>query len=315
MQSGTEHLTLPDIYSRRRRLALPSGEDVYTYENVPRRLRVQAVQILREGFGPYYNKYGNLAPGGECYSSIVRILRRELGAHELAKYKDNPQDELFAWMEKSEDTESWIDCIEISLRIIDGYVRRNWSNFEFDVIHPDSVISELNARMLEAGLGYQFSSGEIIRIDTLHLHKEVVLPALRLLRDPRFAAAEQEYVQAHDSYRHGDLENSLVNCGKALESVLKVIGTKRGWTMKENDPASKLIQAATDSGFIAGYTQTALNHLKGLIESSTPTVRNKMGGHGAGVTPRTVPLHLAAFQLNQTAAVMVYLVEQDATLP
>ena len=219
-------------------------------------------------------------------------------------------------MEQSEQVEPWLDAVELSLRIINTHVRAHWKNFVGNAkLRPDAVIDEINARIRECGLGYQFASGDIIRIDTLHIHKNVVLPALKLLRDPRFASAEQEYLQAHESYRHGDLEASLVNCGKALESVLKVIGTKRGWTMKENDPASKLIQAAADSDFIAGYTQTSLNHLKGLIESSTPSVRNKMGGHGAGVTPRTVPLHLAAFQLNQTAAVMVYLVEQDASLP
>src|SRR6185312_12668450 len=103
---------------------------------------------------------------------------------------------------------------------------------------------------------------------------------------------------------HDRFEDCIVGCGKALESVLKVIGTSRGWQIKDNDPASRLIQAAIGAGFLPSYSQTALNHLRGLIESSTPTIRNKMGGHGAGGTPRTVPPHLASFQLHQTAAVI-----------
>ncbi len=58
-----------------------------------------------------------------------------------------------------------------------------------------------------------------------------------------------------------------------------------------------------------------MNHLSGLMESSTPTVRNKQGGHGAGTSPREIPNHLAALQLHQTAAVILFLVEQDAATP
>jgi hypothetical protein len=105
-----------------------------------------------------------------------------------------------------------------------------------------------------------------------------------------------------------------VNCGKALESVLKVIGASRKWQIKDNDTANKLIQAAVTAEFLPQYLQASVTHLIGLITSSTPTVRNKMGGHGAGTTRRTVPRHLASFQLHQTAAVILFLAEQDAHL-
>jgi hypothetical protein len=138
---------------------------------------------------------------------------------------------------------------------------------------------------------------------------------LRLLDEKRFSSANKEYRSAHDAYRHGQLEDCLVDCGKALESDFKVIGRKRAWKFNDTDNASRLIQAAVDAGFLAAYSQSSLNHLKGLIETSTPTVRNKMAAHGAGAHPRVVPRHLAAFQLHQTAAVILYLVEQDSSLP
>jgi hypothetical protein len=177
---------------------------------------------------------------------------------------------------------------------------------------PDNVIEEINDRFREAGFGFQFNGGKMIRVDAEVVHREVVLPALHLLRDDRFKSADQEYRAAHTAYRHGKFEDSLVGCAKALESVLKVIGTERGWEIKENDAASKLIHAAAESGFLPSYHRNALNHLVGLIESSTPMVRNKMGGHGAGTEPRDVPRHLAAYQLHQTAAVILFLADQDA---
>ena len=141
-----------------------------------------------------------------------------------------------------------------------------------------------------------------------------MLPVLRLLKDQRFAAANKEFREAHEAFRHGRLEDCIVNCGKALESVLKVIDTSRNWPTKGSDPASKLIQTGVEAGFLPSYLQASLNHLRSLIESSTPTIGNKMGGHGSGLTPRTVPHHLASFQLHQTAAVIMFLAEQDAQL-
>ena len=198
------------------------------------------------------------------------------------------------------------------MRLIDTYVRGRADSFPYDTgASPDEVIDEFNARLQEAAIGYQYISSEIIRIDSQFVHSEVVLPALQLLRDERFSSANKEYRSAHEAYRHGQLEDCLVDCGKALESVLKVIGRKRGWKFNDTDTASRLIQAAVDARFLAAYSQTSLNHLKGLIETSTPTIRNKTAAHGAGATLRVVPRHLAAFQLHQTAAVILYLVEQE----
>jgi hypothetical protein len=245
-------------------------------------------------------------------------MRREAGVHELpplaTTWSRKASEELFDWMGGAAGLDAWLDATEMALKIIDTFVRERASTFRVRCT-PDQAIAEFNARALEAGFGYQFISGEIVRIDSLHLHSEVVVPALALLAENRFEAANAEYRSAHQAYRHGEYEDCLVDCGKAFESVLKVIGGKRGWVFKDTDPASKLIQAAVDAGFLPAFSQAALNHLKGLIESSTPTLRNKMGGHGAGEKLREVPQHLVAFQLHQTAAVILFLAEQDSTLP
>jgi len=311
-------MTLPQIYSRRKRQAEAAGSvDVYQYETIPPKLRVQVVQILRDAIGPYFFR-SSKAAGAGVYDLLVRQMRRELGVHALMPNRHgwNASDELFAWMESGTSLDAWLDATEMALKRVDEHVRENQYHFSGIVqSHPDQAIAEFNARALEAGFGFQFTSGEIVRIDSLHLHREVVVPALTLLAEKRFEAANAEYRSAHHAYRHGEYEDCLVDCGKAFESVLKVIGAKRGWTFKETDPASRLIQAAVDAGFLPAFSQAALNHLKGLIESSTPTLRNKMGGHGAGEKPREVHQHLAAFQLHQTAAVILFLAEQDASLP
>jgi AbiJ N-terminal domain 4 len=309
---------LPPIYSRRKRQADATGPDVYTYISIPSNVRVQVIHMLEAGLGqadrPTNMGGSQLNP---CYEHIVKFMRLELGVHRLAGDEHHEfQQELFFWLEQESNIDHWLDGVEISLQTMKAWM----SEGEYRSVYrpsatPDAVIAEFNARLLDAAVGYQYVSGEIIRIDSKHLHSEVVLPVLHLLRGPGFASANSEYRNAHEAFRHGGLEDCLVDCGKALESVLKVIGRKRGWQFNDTDPASKLIQAAVDGGFLAAYSQAALNHLKGLIESSTPTVRNKMGAHGAGTSPRVIPQHLAAFQLHQTAAVILYLAEQDAALP
>jgi len=45
------------------------------------------------------------------------------------------------------------------------------------------------------------------------------------------------------------------------------------------------------------------------------TVRNRQSGHGAGLTPRTIPRQLAAYVLHLTASSILFLVESEKALP
>ena len=304
--------TATPTYSRRNRpQAAPAG--VYSYDVVPANTRVQVNQILHEALGEFFSTEGSPNP---CYTHVVKRLRRELGLNMLSG-APGPGAELFRWLENVRDVDRWLDGVELTLRSFDLIARASTEhrNLYRSAESLDEYIDELNARLQEAAVGYQFASGEMMRVDSMFVHKEMVVPALRLLHDSRFASAEQEYLDAHDAYRKGELEDCIVGCGRALESTLKVIGAGRSWPITENDPASKLIRAAVDANFFPSYLQSSLTHLRGLLESSTPTIRNKSGGHGAGTTPRVVPKNLAALQLHQTAAAILFLVEEDSALP
>lgn len=309
-------MVLPPTYSRRKRQSQGDRHDVYRYDGIPNTLRVQIIHIFSEAMGKQ-ERHNYESELERCFACIVRSLQKEFGVFTLVgEYTSSRRNEYFLWIQKEKDIDRLIDGYELGLRMIDNYIRQNWDKFQYAVeTPPDNAIAEANARFHEAGIGYQYVSGDVVRVDSELIHSEVVLPALVLLHDKKFAAAEKEYLEAHEAYRHGRFEDCIVSCGKAFESVFKVIGGERGWQIKETDPASRLIQAAVDAGFLANYSQASLNNLKGLMESSTPTVRNKVGGHGAGAAPRQVPGHLAAFQLHQTAAVIRFLAEQHAAMP
>lgn len=302
-------MTLPNLFSRRKRNATKPSE-VYVYDEMPQKLRVQIAHILNEAIPDDYNRNGR-----NLFESICRILRKEFGVFILAKKSTvDPREEFVNWLLSEEDIEKIIDGIEVSFRLIDKYVRENQYHFRDSESTPDEAIAELNARLLEAGVGYQYADGMILRADSQLMHAEVVVPVLQLLSDPRFSAVDEEFREAHAHFREGDHETCLVDCSKAFESCLKVIGTERGWPIQPTDSASKLLGAAFSTGFIPGYLQAEFTALKSLLESGVPTLRNKQGGHGAGTSPRVVPQELAAFQLHQTAAVLLFLVSHHRAL-
>lgn len=124
--------------------------------------------------------------------------------------------------------------------------------------------------------------------------------------------ANAEYLKAHEAYRHADYETCLTECAKAFESVLKIIGAARGWGINQSDPAAKLIDAAVQAGFLASYVAAGFTSLRAMLESGAAPMRNKTAAHGAGTANRAVPKELASFQLHQTAAVIVFLIESHA---
>jgi hypothetical protein len=307
---------LPPIWSRRKRQAQATGQDVYQYDTIPTRVRVQVIQLLEAGLGAGDAASSIRLIPNPCYEHIVKVMRRNVGVYQLAvTIPSQFKAELFSWLHSESDINYWLDGVEVSLQTIETWMQNPELRGTYHPsAEPGDIIVEFNDRLMEAAIGYQYVSGQINRIESQHMHIDVVVPTLQLLNHPRFESANSEYRSAHEAFRHGRLEDSIVDCGKALESVLKIIGRKRKWKFNDNDTASKLVKAAVDAGFLAAYLDPSLNHLKGLIETSTPVLRNKTGAHGAGVNPRVVPPHLAAFQLHQTAAVILYLMKQDSAL-
>jgi AbiJ N-terminal domain 4 len=218
-------MALPPTFSRRKRQSQRSGPDAYDYDIIPPKLRVQVIHVLTDTLGALQE-----VETGETFKEIVEFLRKEFGVFDLGHACAGPRVELFNWFQTEPETDRWLDGYELCLRIIDRHLRENWSNLKYFMkSSPDEAIAELNARFQEAAVGYQYISGEIIRIDSLLLHKELIVPVIILLSNPMFAAAEKEYREAHEAYRHRRFEDCIVACGKAFESVLKVIGAKRKW--------------------------------------------------------------------------------------
>jgi len=104
-----------DIYSKRRKKAAAKGVDVYQYDEIPGKLRVQVVHIWRD-------IVGHLARlRDEPVFVVTRaILCREYGAFQLfAGPMDNGFEEIMNFFLKTADTDQALDVIELTFRRID----------------------------------------------------------------------------------------------------------------------------------------------------------------------------------------------------
>ena len=307
-----------DLFSKRQKKLRGDVPDVYVYDELPQELRTQIIHIWLDTLGRGDQYYEGQVR--HYYPLIVDTLCREYGLFKLPGSKDYGDrdyiQELVNFFLREENIERALDAVELSFRVIDR-ATRDWDYLRRQNANEiaDEAIEELNGRFKEHGVGYQFADGEIIRIDSELVHSEVVKPALRLLNQKQYAGAQQEFLKAHEHYRHGNAKEALNECLKSFESLMKAICDKRGWTYSGNATAKNLIQACLDNGLVPTFWQQNFTSLRSLLESSIPTGRNKLGGHGQGTTTTTVPDHLVAYMLHMTASALVFLGEAEAALP
>lgn len=313
-----------DLFSKRQRKIRGEVPDVLTYETLPHALRVQIVHILTDTLGNETEAAPYGAPMvAQAYEYVVDSLCREYGVFRLPGERERRDrhylSELFNFILSEKSVEKVLDAVELSFGVVDVHSRK----WEYKTRHHDSNpnmeadagLAELNARFLEHGIGFRYEAGEIIRVDSEVIHAEVVKPALTLLHHPAFAGAEAEFHRAFEHYRHGRMKEALAECLKSLESTIKSIAAKRKWKHERNATVKPLIDLMYEKQVIPQLWSQHFSGLRSMLESGVPTARNRLGGHGQGVEPVTVPEHYVAFALHQTAAAIVFLANAERELP
>lgn len=306
-----------DLYSKRQKRLRGEIVDVYVYDTLPVTLRVQFSHMIKELLGDT-NHYRQYEQPKRVYSEIVKILKKEYGQQALIPglnkyYHDGAFEELHDFLLLEKDIERCLDAVELCYSVGDGLARKHsYMGRNGADAHVTECLQELNERFKEAGCGYELIDGKIIRIDSQLLHSEVVKPAIAFLNGEEFAGPRDEFLGAYEHYRHGNLEEALVDALKAFESTMKVILTANGKTYGALDTASKLVLACSKAGLIPSYNESHLTSLENVLISGIPTLRNKNGGHGQGEEIRTVEPEIVAYGLHLTASAIVMLAGLEA---
>jgi hypothetical protein len=311
-------MAIVDLFHKRQKRLRGEYSDVYQYDKLPDKLKVQIVHIWKETIGEDYSG-GQWNPSSEnrkyletCYN----ILCKELGVFELNKedtflgntvsYSQN----ISKYFLSEKNIEKALSVVEL----MTGFTKIFADKYPHGINISDTI-EELNQRFREYGVGYQYENDQIIRVDSEFIHAEAVKPALQLLSNPMYKGAQEEFLKAHEHYRHGRYDSALTDCLKAFESTMKIILDKHGWEYDKNrDTASKLINCCIRNELIPKFWTDHFTSLNNMLTSSIPTPRNKLSGHGKGNDDIEVPEHLIQYVLHMTASTIVFLIKADESL-
>ncbi|MCQ4696250.1 hypothetical protein NE452_01835 [Paeniclostridium sordellii] len=298
-------------FSKRKKAEFGVNDDIYAYDEIPKKLRNQISHIWTDSIG-------------ECrdaWNAIHDIMVRELGLLEIVSEKYYGKKEgCILFLLDHDVTDEVIDIIEVSFNVIEQ-LHSNLLPYDkqYNKINQnsDEAIKELNHRFKENNIGYEYIDGEIIRIDRELTHVEIIKPAIKFLSELEFEGVNDEFMEAHKDYREGDYKSAINNAQKSFESMMKTICKKMGYTYdKDKDSAKILINRLIDESFIPKHLsnhfdglRSCLNGIKTSLESGLPTLRNRESGHGQGESIVGVPEYLAIYAINLVATNIVLLAD------
>ncbi|MCB9763909.1 MAG: hypothetical protein H6739_29330 [Alphaproteobacteria bacterium] len=292
-----------DLFSKRQKRKRGEVPDVYTYDELPQKLRVQIVHIWR-------SVLSWVPPHDVFWERVAAVIRREVGVFRL-NHEDDPEHEIARYFLEENDVELALDVVEVVFGVAPIARRQGWETRDQT---PEAGVEELNQRFRWHGVGYKFEQEKIIRIDSEFLHREVVKPALAILHNPEFAGPNAEFLKAHEHYRHGRNQESLVEAGKALESTFKVIFDRRGWPYDpRRTTLSGFVDTAYDKGLIPEDVKNQFGGLRTILQNAL-ILRNRRAAHGGGAGRPPIPGHVVTVNLNLTASLIVFLVECDRAM-
>lgn len=308
-----------DLYSKRQKRQRGEVPDVYVYDVLPQALRIQIVHLWRDVLGDEEDYHDSYKGVRQAYKFIVATLRREYGVFELVPPNrirgQSEFEELHNFILSEADIERCLDAVELSFRFAEKFARSyDYCRNNNASKHVDNCIEELNDRLKEHGVGFQFLENEIIRVDSEFLHSEVVKPALGLLNTEGFQGPRDEFLSAYEHYRHKKHKEALNDALKSFESTIKVICGRNEWSYDSRDTAKKLINVCISNGLFPNYYQNHLVALSTLLESGVPAIRNKESGHGQGEQVVEIDSHVVAYTLHMAASAIVLLIESEKNL-
>ena len=138
---------------------------------------------------------------------------------------------------------------------------------------------ELNARLQQAGYGLHFHNGFIQMSADALVQKEIEAPFWTLVADAAWANVDTDMKEAIDRRDNGGRDPAWY-AGRALESTIKIISGKKGWTHGGERGAHNFIdnlRSRKNGEFINEWEST-------ILKEFFSAVRNPFG-HGPGEAP------------------------------
>jgi len=110
----------------------------------------------------------------------------------------------------------------------------------------DAFGREVHQILEQERVAFDFIRDEMVPLESKELHQGVVEPAMKLLHDPTFPAAEQAYQHALGEVTKGKAGDAITDAGTALQETLTALGCK-------GDSLGPLIKSAKSKGLLAAH--------------------------------------------------------------
>lgn len=317
-------MALLDIFSKRKQApSAPEPATVYQDQVLPEAFRYQVLHVWRSAIG-HGRRYSDVPRQLARFRALQRTvwddfqetLAREYGKPQLGQDAEDRGFEQCQQLLLHGTTREALDIIELTMRFMEERGAKAPDGLAWHTASQPAAdaIREINARFHEHAIGYQYQAGRLLRVESEYVHAEMVEPALHLLSEMGFAGPEQEFLTAHEHYRHHRYKEAIVEAGKAFESTMKAACDAKGWTYPAKPQAKHLIETLFSNGLLPDYLLSHFTALRSVLESGAPAVRNK-SGHGQGAQVLPVPDYLAAYMLHMTAANILMIVRALKALP
>ena len=296
-----------DVFSKRKKRQQKTLSDIFVYDNIPLKLRMQITHILIDA-------YGNDTRFGSTQSQFKIIhdsLCREYGFGSLFESVDemNYASCVLNLIIKTDNFDLLLDTIELSFRQLEYYAEKDFDYRSAQPrISPKDAIDEFNYRFLESGIGYQYESGTLVKVENTFIHKEIIKETFLLLSDKSFKGPNDEFTIAFEHYQNKRYKECINECLKAFESTMKTICKYQHWTFSESDSAGTLINIIKDNGLFPAYMESEFTALKSLLSSGIPPARNIDTSHGQGSEIKNIPSYFAKYILDMTGATIIFLI-------
>lgn len=297
------------LFSQRKREEENGVSDVYVYGTFCKEFRNQYFHILEDVFNDRDNSYYFTYNGRIDFWEIAcEGFAREKGLKYLLSRNGytNTASAYERYVDECSD-EDFLDLLDYTFTVI--IVNKHTASVT-GIERINNAIEELNYRLKQHSLGYEFINGNLTVKTNEQIHKEVIKPALNLLHNKAFRGAEEEYFQAFDYFKEGKNKDAILNAIKAFESVLKTICEKMNYPYeKDKDTAKQLLQHLSENNFYPKYLESHLTGIRTTLESGAPTLRNKKAGHGQGSEVVNISDEYVEYALNLVATNIVLLVK------
>lgn len=278
------------LYCRRKQEERGEIPSTYSYNITPK---------FKNKFVMFWQEYGLIGSRDVC-----KILQIELGVFDLCTLfnssKHTQNDELIFFFLKNNENDYLLTVIELAANII----RKE---------HYD-VISKINFLFQYDRIGYKLIRNDngnfvIINIEDSTFYDECTDKCLGLLSTKKCTDAQIHYIESYKKLAASEYGDSLVEIGRAIESVIKTRLTELSIQFDPNKATlNHLLDIAQKHMVNADHD---FQYFKQVILDAG-RARNKHGGHGhaQGQTPQLDETYVR-FVINQAAANLLFLAEVD----